>query len=56
MQDEYGDTALIGACVAGHVTVAAVLIEKGALVNYQNKVTPLWLSCIQYTSSRVQYY
>ena len=44
MQDDYGDTALIPACGAGHVMVAAVLIEKGALVNYQNKVSPLWLS------------
>ena len=46
MQDEYGDTALLAACGAGHVMVAAVLIEKGALVNYQNKVSPLWLSYI----------
>ena len=44
MQDEYGEAALIGACAAGHVMVAAVLIEKGALVNYQNRVCPLWLS------------
>ena len=46
MQNEYGTTALIAACGEGHVMVAAVLIEKGALVNYQNKVSPLWLSCI----------
>ena len=38
MQDEYGETALIAACGQGHVTIAALLIEKGALVNYQNKV------------------
>ena len=44
MQNEYGDTALLGACGEGHVMVAAVLIEKGALVNYQNKVCPLWFS------------
>ena len=46
MQNEYGTTALIPACGEGHVMVAAVLIEKGALVNYQNRVSPLWLSCI----------
>jgi ankyrin repeat protein len=51
MQEEYGETALFGACAAGHVTVAALLIEKGAIVNHQNKVSPLWLSC-----SWVQYY
>ena len=44
MQDEYGDTALMVACAADHVMVAAVLIEKGALVNYKNKVSLLWLS------------
>ena len=47
MQEDYGETALIGACAAGHVMVAAVLIEKGALVNYRSKVSLLWLSCIQ---------
>ena len=39
MQSEYGATALIPACGEGHVMVATVLIEKGALVNYQNKVS-----------------
>ena len=46
MQNEYGETALIPACGKGHVMVAAVLIEKGALVNHGSKVTLLWLSCI----------
>ena len=41
MQDEWGDTPLIEACGEGHVMVAAVLIEKGALINYKNKVSPL---------------
>ena len=43
MQDEYGDTALMAACREGLVMVAAVLIEKGALVNYKDKVSPLSL-------------
>ena len=38
MQDEWGDTALIVACSAGHLTTAALLIVKGATVDYQNKV------------------
>ena len=41
MQDEYGVTPLMQACGEGHVTVAAILIEKGALVNYKSKVSPL---------------
>ena len=41
MQNKYGDTPLLGACSHGHMMVAAVLIEKGALVNYKNKVSPL---------------
>ena len=45
MQDEYGDTALMGACKQGHVTIAALLIEKGATVDYQNKVR-LSIMCI----------
>ena len=41
MQDEFGDTALIEACDGGHVAVAALLIDKGARVNYKNKVSKL---------------
>ena len=43
MQNEYVDTALMAACGEGHAMVTAVLIEKGALVNYKNKVSPLSL-------------
>ena len=43
MQDKYGHTALIGACSAGHVTTAALLIEKGATMDYQNKVRLLYI-------------
>ena len=39
MQDEFGDTALIEACDGGHMAVAALLIDKGARVNYKNKVS-----------------
>ena len=38
MQDEFGDTALMEACDAGHVDTAALLIDKGARVDYKNKV------------------
>ena len=38
MQNEYGSTPLMIACTAGQVTTAALLIEKGANVNYINKV------------------
>ena len=42
MQNEYGETALIVACGEGHVATAALLIEKGATVDYQNKVRLLY--------------
>ena len=38
IQNEWGDTALIEACGKGYMMIAALLIEKGAIVNYQNKV------------------
>ena len=37
-QDKYGETALILACMFGHKAVAELLIQKGANVNYQDKV------------------
>ena len=40
MQDHLGFTALGAACQEGHTEVARLLIEKGATVDYQNKV---WL-------------
>ena len=39
MQDENSYTALIVACDYGHVKVAMTLINNGAAVNYQSKVT-----------------
>lgn len=38
MQDKYGNTPLMVACRENHFEVAKVLINKGATVNYQNKV------------------
>ena len=38
-QDKHGHTSLMAACDKGFVTTAALLIEKGAVINYQNKVT-----------------
>ena len=38
MQDEDGDTALIEACDGSHEATAALLIDKGARVDYKNKV------------------
>ena len=40
MQDEYGETALFGACQEGHYDPAALLINHGADVNYLSKVRP----------------
>ena len=40
-QEEWGDTALINACREGHVTTAALLINRGAAVNYLTKVSCL---------------
>ena len=38
MQDEYGETALFAACQEGHYDPAALLIDRGADVNYLSKV------------------
>ena len=38
MQDERGSTALITASDEGHLETAKVLLHRGALVNFQNKV------------------
>ena len=48
MQNEYGSTPLMIACTAGQVTTAALLIEKGANINYINKVRPTFVClCFQ---------
>ena len=44
MQDDLGFTALGAACQQGHVDVARLLIERGAAIDYQNKVR-LLLQC-----------
>ena len=38
IQDEWGSTPLIRACIQGDLTTATLLIEKGANIEYQNKV------------------
>ena len=38
MQDARGLSALIAACLGGFVNVVRVLLEHGAVVDYQNKV------------------
>ena len=38
IQDEWGSTALIRACGEGQLATADLLINKGANVNYLNKV------------------
>ena len=38
IQDDLGETALIRACIKGHVATADLLINRGANVNYLNKV------------------
>ena len=44
MQDDLGFTALGIACHEGHVDVTQLLIERGATIDYQNKVR-LLLQC-----------
>ena len=44
MQDHFGFTALGITCQHGHVHVARLLIERGAAIDYQNKVR-LLLQC-----------
>lgn len=36
MQDEFGDTPLIEACDGGYVAIVALLIDKGARIDYKN--------------------
>ena len=38
MQDDFGSTALGAACINGHVDIALLLIERGAVIDYQDKV------------------
>ena len=44
MQDDLGFTALMVACQEGHVDVTQLLIDRGAAIDYQNKVR-LLLQC-----------
>ena len=38
MQDDIGSTALGTACAQGHLDVARLLIERGAVIDRQDKV------------------
>ena len=38
IQDEWGNTALMRACIEGHMATADLLLNKGATVNYLNEV------------------
>ena len=50
IQDEYGFTALGIACQEGHIEVASLLIDYGASVTYQNKVSLLEISYCVYVN------
>ena len=50
MQDDLGFSALMSACQNGHTEVADLLIEKGAMVEYHNKVR-LLVQCVVCASS-----
>ena len=43
MQDEFGESPLIKASYCGHVATCRLLIERGATVDYQNKVRLLYV-------------
>ena len=43
MQDEFGESPLIQASYHGHVATCRLLIERGATVDYQNKVRLLYV-------------
>ncbi len=42
VQDWRKDTALIGACQSGQAATARVLLEHGAIADYQNSVRTLY--------------
>ena len=41
MQNSGGDVPLIVACGEGHADVATLLMDEGAVVNFQSKVTAI---------------
>ena len=49
-QDSLGDAPLTVACGEGHADVATFLMDKGAVVNFQNKVTTVTIeSLVKYS-------
>ena len=53
-QHEWGNTALTVACENGYATVAKLLLEYGAIVDYQNKVHDYYIINITHIHSTVQ--
>ena len=53
MQNNFGETALFGACTYGHVETARLLLKRGASVNYQRKVGVLYVYGLPGTRCRV---
>ena len=49
IQNEYGETALFGACRGGHAETARVLLDHGINMDCQNKVS---LSLASYPGPR----
>ena len=47
VQDWRKDTALVGACQCGHAATARVLLEHGAVADYQKKVINIYLTNYQ---------
>ena len=45
MQEKFGETALITASTNGHLETAQLLLQKGASINYQRKVSvvAMWM-------------
>ena len=41
MQNSFGDAPLTIACGDGHADIATLLMDKGAVVNFQSKVTTI---------------
>ena len=44
---QYGETALMLASQAGHMECVQVLLDKGAKVNMQNKVSCVIIHCVR---------
>lgn len=43
---QYGQTALHNAAYKGHVEIVSALLQAGALVNLQDKVSGVYIECL----------